>query len=79
MSTRPQSPAPTRDRTQSVPADLESTTAKLVYHSLDAAGDATVEDLVERLGLTRLTLLSVLGSLDDREYVTREGGRYRPA
>jgi DNA-binding transcriptional ArsR family regulator len=50
-------------------SEIESPTAKLVYLSLAAQGRASVEELQERLGEPRITLLGVLDSLVERGVV----------
>jgi DNA-binding IscR family transcriptional regulator len=54
-----------------VPSRLESARAKLVYLALAGGGPATVEDLATRLNETRLALLAVLGTLEERGLVER--------
>ncbi len=63
-------------RQSDVPGDIRSPQAKLVYHSLDAAGEATVDDLADRLNEKKITLLEVLDSLDERGHVERSGRRF---
>ncbi len=59
-----------------MPETLASTEAKLVYHSLDAVGAGSVDELVDRLGLKKLTLYGVLDSLHRRDLVEKSGDRY---
>jgi DNA-binding MarR family transcriptional regulator len=66
-------------RQAGVPGDIRSSQAKLVYHSLDAAGAATVDDLADRLNEKKITLLEVLDSLSERGHVERQGHRFVPA
>ena len=54
-----------------VPPRLASARAKLVYLALAESGPATVDDLAARLNETRLALLSVLGTLEERGLVVR--------
>jgi DNA-binding MarR family transcriptional regulator len=65
-----------RPPTRSLPEDVSSAQAKLVYHSLDAAGPADVDELADRLGMKKITLLEVLSSLDGRGHVVRRDGEY---
>ncbi|OLZ42206.1 hypothetical protein A6E15_15065 [Natrinema saccharevitans] len=53
-------------RVDELPAELESAQSKLVYLSLEATGEATATDLQEALGLRKLAILSVVGSLSSR-------------
>ncbi|MFB6167747.1 MAG: TrmB family transcriptional regulator [Haloferacaceae archaeon] len=55
----------------SVPSRLESARAKLVYLALATDGPASVDDLAARLGETRLALLAVLATLEERGLVAR--------
>jgi predicted transcriptional regulator len=54
-----------------VPPRLASAQAKLVYLALATDGPTTVDDLATRLNETRLALLSVLRTLEDRGLVVR--------
>lgn len=62
-----------------VPAELETTTAKLVYVALDAAGAATVDDLRDALDLQKLVLFETLRTLESKGLVESDGRRYAPA
>lgn len=58
-----------------VPSDLESPRAKLVYLSIATAEEPTVSELQEMLDIPKLSLLSVVGLLAARDHVERtEGG-----
>jgi DNA-binding IclR family transcriptional regulator len=70
--------APPRTLTR-IPDAVESANAKLVYLYLATHDDATLSELQEGLGLTKLTLYSVLGTLREGGVVAREAGRYVPA
>lgn len=63
----------------SVPADLESARAKLVYLALARGGPATVDDLAAWLDETRLALFGVLAAMEDRGLVVRGPDGYAPA
>lgn len=62
-----------------IPDVVESANAKLVYLYLATHGGGTLTELQEALGLTKLTLYSVLGTLRDGGVVARDAGRYVPA
>lgn len=62
-----------------LPDELETSRSKLVYLALAIAGEATVEDLQQTLGLSKLTLLPVLGNLRDRDLVERTDRGYAVA
>lgn len=67
-----------REMDVSMPADLESATAKLVYLYV-ASGDATtVEQLCEGLDLTKGTVLSITGTLRERGYLERTESGFEP-
>jgi DNA-binding MarR family transcriptional regulator len=65
-------------QTKPLPEDLASPQSKLVYHSLDAAGPASVADLADRLCLKKITLLDVLSSLQERGHVECRDGEFCP-
>jgi len=68
---------------QRLMAKIDSTTAKLVFHSLALEGAATASQLQRRLDLPQLTILSVLGTLAQRGVVDTDTSgkqvRYRAA
>jgi DNA-binding MarR family transcriptional regulator len=59
-----------------VPSAVESSQAKLVYLALAAAGPATTGDLAAMLDETRLALLPVVGTLEERGLVVRRPDGY---
>jgi len=63
-------------RLGSLPEDIESPTAKLVYLALDAGGTATVDELRETLDLQKLVLFETLGTLESKGLVDADGRRY---
>lgn len=65
-----------RARPETVPDELSSPRAKLVYLYLDVAGTSTVEDLQACLDMRKIDLLSVLNSLTSTDYVEMENGTY---
>lgn len=64
------------DRLESLPDDIESPTAKLVYLALDAGGTATVDELRNALDLQKLVLFETLGTLESKGLVSADGRRY---
>lgn len=62
-----------------VPDNLESSSAKLVYMYIEVTQGATLGDLREALDLTRLTLCSILRTLQDRDLVRQDGDVFAPA
>ncbi|MFB6131258.1 MAG: helix-turn-helix domain-containing protein [Salinigranum sp.] len=67
-----------QDTTQRVtlPAEIESPSAKLVYFYLTTHGEATIGELQECLGMKKITLYSILGTLRKRGLVEGETDRY---
>ncbi|ELZ14634.1 hypothetical protein C478_06885 [Natrinema thermotolerans DSM 11552] len=63
----------------SLPTDLDSARAKLVYLYLAATDGATADDLCDDLAVTKGTVLSITGTLRDRGYLERRDGRYELA
>lgn len=66
----------TSQQLTAIPSDLTSPQAKLVYLSLLVTEDATVTDLQELLGLSKLTLFAVLESLLAKGLVQRTEDGY---
>lgn len=54
-----------------MPPELSSARAKLVYHSLAVAGECSVEGLAVRLGLPKSTLFPIVATLRERGCVDR--------
>lgn len=66
----------TSEQLLTIPDELESSTAKLVYLALHATGEATVAELQRQLGLSKLTLFPILESLRSRDLIERTEGGY---
>ncbi len=60
----------------SLPTELDSARAKLVYLYLAASDGATAEDLCTDLAVTKGAVLSITGTLRERGYLERTDGRY---
>lgn len=65
-----------RPTTSTVPGDIESPRAKLVYLYLDTASAATIDDMQAALDLQKITLYSILRTLREREIVEKRNGRF---
>lgn len=65
-----------RPELEAIPEEIQSPSAKLVYLYLAAAGDATVTELQRRLGLSKLTLFSVLDALAAEDLVRETDSGY---
>lgn len=63
-------------RNVTVPPDLQSPQAKLIYFSLAACDDVTVDDICQDLNVDKGTVLSILGTLRERGHVERLDGSY---
>lgn len=61
---------------RSLPDELESAQAKLVYLYLQTAGEATLADIERDLRVKRLSLYGILDTLRSRDLVSRDGDRY---
>ncbi|SFG36098.1 hypothetical protein SAMN04488063_1800 [Halopelagius inordinatus] len=74
-----QSNSPSGTGLSTMPADLESPRAKLVYLYLSTQGDASITDLQNGLEMKKLSLYSILGTLRERGLVDQDAERYRIA
>ncbi|NHN49597.1 TrmB family transcriptional regulator [Halostella sp. JP-L12] len=72
MATRTQSGEAT------LPRELKSPRAKLVYLYLSTRGGATVEALQDGLHLEKITLFSILETLSRQDLVRKDADTYRP-
>ena len=69
----------TRSGETSLPRELESPRAKLVYLYLSSRGGATIEALQDGLDLEKITLFSILETLSRRDLIRKDADTYRPA
>lgn len=65
-----------RTAAPTLPPELQSPRAKLVYLYLTTNGDATVSEMGESLGMKKLSLYSILKTLRKEGLVACEGDRY---
>lgn len=63
-------------RIQSLPSELDSMGAKLVYFHLHSTGGGTVVDLRHTLNIPTISIYPILRSLQEDDLVTRIGNRY---
>ena len=63
----------------SIPADLESARAKLVYLYVAVSGGATAEQLRDNLGVKKGTALSISGTLRERGHLERSDSGFELA
>ncbi|WP_222920303.1 helix-turn-helix domain-containing protein [Natrinema sp. SYSU A 869] len=71
--------AQTTDRIERLPTELDSAQSKLVYLTIEATGRATVADLSTLLNMQKLSILSVLSSIESEGLIERTGSEYVPA
>ena len=71
-------PSPTDGAIDMVTPELETAQSKLVYVTIAATGETTVDDLAATLGMQKIALLDVCSTLSDRGLVEQRDGRYVP-
>ncbi|THE62908.1 MarR family transcriptional regulator [Salinadaptatus halalkaliphilus] len=59
-----------------IPTDLESARAKLVFLYVGASGETTIDQLCTDLGIKKGTALSITGTLRKRGHLERTDGRF---
>ena len=67
---------PIHRRPDSLPNELNSPQAKLVYLYLETVGTATPDDLTDALSMKKISVLSILSSLSSDGLVEHEGDRF---
>ncbi|WP_142856344.1 helix-turn-helix domain-containing protein [Salinigranum halophilum] len=67
------------ETTPDLPTELDSTSSKLVYLYLRAAGACTVDELQASLDMKKISLYPLLKSLSKKGLVDSEGETYRLA
>ncbi|GAB3018376.1 helix-turn-helix domain-containing protein [Natronobiforma cellulositropha] len=60
----------------SIPAELESARAKLVYLYVAVRGSATADDVCEALHIDKGSVLRIAATLRERGLLHQEDGRY---
>ena len=66
------------DESGTLPRELRSPRAKLVYLYLNSSGKATISEMSDALGMKKLVLFSVLKNLRRDELVAQSEGLYSP-
>ncbi|ESS10742.1 MAG: hypothetical protein A07HR60_02761, partial [uncultured archaeon A07HR60] len=66
------------DESGTLPQQLRSPRAKLVYLYLKSKGKATISEMSEALGMKKLALFSVLKNLQRDELIDHSEGLYTP-
>jgi len=64
------------DQTASIPTDLDSAQAKLVYFYLATAGGSTADDVSQTLRMKKISVLSLLRTLQNSGHVESRGDQY---
>ena len=70
---------PARTEALTLPPELQSPRAKLVYLYLTTNEDATVSEMGDSLGMKKMSLYSILKTLREQDMVAREGDAYTVA
>jgi len=76
MQTTMHSPTTSGIDAPSIPADLESPSAKLVYLFLSTHGEATVGELQSGLNMKKISLYSILSTLCERGLIDQDAEQY---
>ncbi|WP_280536868.1 helix-turn-helix domain-containing protein [Halopenitus sp. POP-27] len=63
----------------SLPTELQSPRAKLVYLYLTTNRRATVSEMAESLGMKKISLYGILKTLRNEEFIQQQGEEYRLA
>ncbi len=63
----------------SLPPELQSPRAKLVYLYLTTNRRATVGEMAESLGMKKISLYGILKTLRNEEFIQQQGEEYRLA
>lgn len=61
---------------RSVPEELDTAQAKLVYVTVAAATGATADDLADALDMKKIALFGVLSTLSNRGLIEQRNGEY---
>jgi predicted transcriptional regulator len=69
--------APDTETSDVIPAAIDADSTKLVYLFLDVHGESTVSDIATSLGMTKLSLFSILDTLAGKGLVEGDGHEYR--
>lgn len=60
----------------SIPTTLQSPRAKLVYLFLSMHGTTSITELQDSLDMKKISLYSILKTLEDKDIVSRDGEQY---
>ena len=63
-------------QTHSVPSSLQSPRARLVYLFLSTNGSSTITELQESLNMKKISLYSILKTLQKKDVISKSGEQY---
>jgi len=63
-------------QTHTIPTSLQSPRAKLVYLFLSTNGTATINELQDGLNMKKISLYSILKTLQKKDIISKDGDRY---
>jgi len=63
-------------QTHTIPTSLQSPRAKLVYLFLSTNGTATINELQDGLNMKKISLYSILKTLQKQDIISKDGDRY---
>ena len=63
-------------QTHTIPTSLQSPRAKLVYRFLSTNGTATINELQDGLNMKKISLYSILKTLQKQDIISKDGDRY---
>lgn len=63
----------------SIPTELDSPRAKLVYLHLSVTGETTIDDLQTALDMQKITLFGILDTLTSNGFAEKNGDHVAPA
>jgi len=64
---------------ETLPSELDSPRAKLVYLYLSVSGETTINDLQAALDMQKITLFGILDTLTSNGFAEKNGDRVTPA
>ncbi len=63
-------------QTHTIPTSLQSPRAKLVYLFLSTNGTSTINELQDGLNMKKISLYSILKTLQKQEIISKDGDSY---
>jgi hypothetical protein len=64
---------------ETIPSELDSPRAKLVYLYLSVTGETSIDDLQTALDMQKITLFGILDTLTSEGFAEKNGDRVTPA